>query len=138
MGIELIHSTSNSTSPTPRRSLYWFEDATLTIRIEDTDFRIHHSLIARHSPLFGSLDASLDINRPTEALLVSADALFTTNDPCGYQLIATETVAARDFEVLLAHLYHDEYVLRIHLSLIDALHETFDFRTLLTPTQSGP
>ncbi|KAH6886719.1 hypothetical protein BKA70DRAFT_1334902 [Coprinopsis sp. MPI-PUGE-AT-0042] len=108
MGLEPARPTTNGTSILPSRSLYWFEDATLTVRIEDIQFRVHQSLIARHSPLFGSVNASLDLNRPTDVLVVSTDVLFTTNDPSGHRLIAKETVAASDFEVLLAHLYHDE------------------------------
>ncbi|KAH6887311.1 hypothetical protein BKA70DRAFT_1332823 [Coprinopsis sp. MPI-PUGE-AT-0042] len=108
MGLESARPTTNGTSILPSRSLYWFEDATLTVRIEDIQFRVHQSLIARHSPLFGSVNASLDLNRPTDVLVVSTDVLFTTSDPSGHRLIAKETVAASDFEVLLAHLYHDE------------------------------
>ncbi|EAU86061.1 hypothetical protein CC1G_07140 [Coprinopsis cinerea okayama7 len=99
-GLSILGSTEDS----KLRSLYWFEDATLILIIGDAHFRVHHPLISRHSNIFKTLP--LPLNPQTVVLTAGNSNGALKNDTSS--LIVQELVAARDFEILLAHLYHDE------------------------------
>ena len=38
--------------PPPVRSMYWFDDGNVILEAENTQFRVHRSLLARHSKVF--------------------------------------------------------------------------------------
>ncbi len=48
------HQRSTSTGPgEPRtRSEYWFQDGNIVLQAEDTLFRVHQSILSRHSEIF--------------------------------------------------------------------------------------
>ncbi|KAJ7650166.1 hypothetical protein FB45DRAFT_11170 [Roridomyces roridus] len=70
-------------STATQHPVFWFEDGSLSIQIESTIFKIHRTLLNRHSPF-----------------------LSTNNDDL-LKIDSSRGVSVRDFEILLEHLYHD-------------------------------
>ncbi|KAH8102383.1 hypothetical protein BXZ70DRAFT_1006314 [Cristinia sonorae] len=64
---------------------YWFDDGSIILHVQDTSYKLHRSLIARHSPFLNSLSDTTDDLRIPEGL----------------------GVLSEDFDRLLEHLYHD-------------------------------
>ncbi|TFK18860.1 hypothetical protein FA15DRAFT_674944 [Coprinopsis marcescibilis] len=89
------------------RSTYWFEDATLSLHIEDTRFRIHYSLISRHSPLFRMLATSE--GEQTVVLVVVEGSGVIAGDHLS--LTVKEPVLASDLDALLGHIYDQDQLM---------------------------
>jgi len=69
--------------------IYWFDDGSLVFEIPDVRrFKIHLTLLSRHSRFFA--------------------ALSTVNDPdANNHVILNHQIRLQDVEVLLQHMYHD-------------------------------
>ncbi|KAJ2923759.1 hypothetical protein H1R20_g13341, partial [Candolleomyces eurysporus] len=104
---------------------YWFEDGSITLRVQNHLFRVHRSLICRHSRvLLGVAAAAPDVvyilehgvldSQNTQVLQGSLDKDEKEEEKCSARLDGriktSEPVLSKDFEELLRHLYHDEYV----------------------------
>ncbi|KZT21985.1 hypothetical protein NEOLEDRAFT_1072502 [Neolentinus lepideus HHB14362 ss-1] len=87
------HIQSNRKPETMKRhETFWLEDGSLVIRIEDSAFKVHRTLLARHSPAIASGAWSGQENI----------------DGCAVISVPNSTNAtADDFRVLLEHVYHD-------------------------------
>lgn len=94
-------STSTSTANTDRQpeirrhARYWLEDGSLVVRAQDDYYKVHRTLLHRHSEVLAALGPSpTDDGRTVDGLVVVhiPDAL---------------EVRSADFEALLEHLYHD-------------------------------
>ena len=72
---------------------FWFEDGSVIVALAKERFKLHRSLLNRHSALFASLPSSTSTDVPTVE-------------------IPGELANAKDFAALLRHLYHDVYVRR--------------------------
>jgi len=68
----MVEYASSSTSNDPRGSCqklkiseYWFNDGDIILQVEDTQFRVHSSMLARHSEVFSGI---LSIPQPHESM----------------------------------------------------------------------
>ena len=83
-----------------KHPFYWFEDGNLVIRIQDVLFRLHSSLLKRHSPYL----ASMDNIHPIETIPI----VGAIDEPGTYILVGEDRgVSSRDAEALFEHMYHD-------------------------------
>jgi len=83
-----------------RHPIFWFDDGSVVVRIQDRLFKLHRSLLSRHSNFFAQYPA---INRvPKEAIREDWKA-----DDDYIDVDRDRHVLAEDVEVLLEHLYHD-------------------------------
>ncbi|CAK5268483.1 unnamed protein product [Mycena citricolor] len=71
---------------------FWFDDGSLILEIQSKRFKIHRTLLTRHSPYISSL---------------LQNAVPTMAEPQAVVIDASRDTSAEDFEVLLQHLYHD-------------------------------
>lgn len=91
-------STNQEHAPaSPQISSFWFDDGSVIIAVARERFRLHRSLLSRHSPVL-------------ESLPVSQSAGTGTNDVPIVE-IPEGLTNTKDFTALLEHLYHDVYVL---------------------------
>jgi hypothetical protein len=86
-----------------RSDRFWFDDGSVLVSLVPSVYKIHKSILDRHSIKFASwlLDAA---NPAARALLRALD------DAEKIPIIAIpgdQGIAVEDFETLLAHLYHD-------------------------------
>ena len=90
--------------------IYWLDDGSLVLDVEVQRFKVHRTLLSRHSRFFASLSSA-----PHE---ISGSGLTSTNGsptvvPVQKQefdhivLEQGKEVRAEDVEALLQHLYHD-------------------------------
>lgn len=87
--------------------IYWLDDGSLVLDVEVQRFKIHRTLLSRHSRFFASLS--------TEPHQISGSGLSTSGSPTVVQtqqfdhivLERRKEVRAEDVEALLQHLYHD-------------------------------
>jgi hypothetical protein len=88
--------------------IYWLEDGSLVLDVEVQRFKVHRTLLSRHSKFFASLSsASHDISGSSG--LTTSDSPTVVKTP-GFDHIVLEQrkeVRAEDVEALLQHLYHD-------------------------------
>jgi len=86
--------------------IYWFDDGSLVLEVEVQRFKVHRTLLSRHSRFFSSISTPQEIS----------GSVITTNDPPtvvqtqAFDRIVLEQrkeVKAEDVEALLQHLYHD-------------------------------
>ncbi|KAI0273540.1 hypothetical protein BC834DRAFT_966052 [Gloeopeniophorella convolvens] len=85
-----------------RSDRFWFADGSLLVSLPPSVCRVHRSILARHSTRLASW-----VLDPTDP---AALALSTTVGDSGSSLIVIPddlAIDSRDFEALLAHLYHD-------------------------------
>lgn len=88
--------------------IYWLDDGSLVLDVEVQRFKVHRTLLSRHSRFFASLSS---------APHGTSGSGFTANDSPtlvrktqGFDHIVLEQrkeVRAEDVEALLQHLYHD-------------------------------
>ncbi len=72
---------------------FWFNDGSVIARLRDNTFKLHRSLLDRHSPYFASLPSSESEEQNIPIVC-----------------IPDERATLIDFTTLLEHLYHDMYV----------------------------
>jgi hypothetical protein len=81
-----------------QHNVYWFHDGSLVFRIQNHLFKVHRTLISRHSRFFAS-----KIEQHSEEDVVGSKI---AHGVCIY-LEVERDVNANDVEALLGHLYHD-------------------------------
>ena len=87
--------------------VYWFDDGSLVLDVKVQRFRVHRTLLSRHSRFFASLFSARHE--------ISGSGLATSGSPTVVQtqefdhivLEQRKEVKAEDVEALLQHLYHD-------------------------------
>lgn len=98
--IEHMVISKPSSASIIRHPAYWFEDGSLIVQVQDVAYKLHKTLLTRHSPVLSTLSSSTDEGYSVSALRIP--------DELG--------VLSEEFERLLEHLYHDMYVRLIALS----------------------
>ncbi|KAH9851060.1 hypothetical protein C2E23DRAFT_886809 [Lenzites betulinus] len=99
--LTLTVSTSDETQPAIRRhARYWLEDGSLVVRSQDHFYKVHRTMLQRHSTVLGSLSPSAAADG-SESTAKTVDGLVVVHIPDKLQ------VRSEDFEALLEHLYHD-------------------------------
>lgn len=84
--------------------IYWFEDGSLVLDVEVQRFKVHRSLLSRHSKFFSTL---IQNGQDAEE---SATTLNHIHHCAGARHVVLEPkqlVKAMDVEALLGHFYHD-------------------------------
>ncbi|KAJ3566901.1 hypothetical protein NP233_g6708 [Leucocoprinus birnbaumii] len=83
-----------------KHPIYWFDEGSLILEVQDVHFRVHGALFQRHSPFL----ASTKLKKLIGTTLVTDDAhegtMFVSCE-------ADRGVTWRDIEILLGHMYHD-------------------------------
>ena len=87
--------------------VYWLDDGSLVLDVEVQRFKVHRTLLSRHSRFFASL-----FSTPHE---ISGSGFTPSGSPTVVQtqefdhiiLEQRKEVRAEDVEALLQHLYHD-------------------------------
>ncbi|KAK7033203.1 BTB domain-containing protein [Favolaschia claudopus] len=88
-----------STSKAAQHPIFWLDDASLVLEVEDTMFKVHRTLLARRSPF---------ITDSVKRTQTSHDSLDTANGGLDHVKIDPSLkVSALDLEILLQHFYHD-------------------------------
>ncbi|EIW53294.1 uncharacterized protein TRAVEDRAFT_154698 [Trametes versicolor FP-101664 SS1] len=99
--LTLTVSTSTATTNTEqqheirRHARYWLEDGSLVVRAQDDFYKVHRTLLHRHSKVLAALGPSPTDDGHT------VDGLVVVHIPDALE------VRSADFEALLEHLYHD-------------------------------
>lgn len=99
--LTLTVSTSTATTNTEqqpeirRHARYWLEDGSLVVRAQDDYYKVHRTLLHRHSEVLAALGPSPSDDGCT------VDGLVVVHIPDALE------VRSADFEALLEHLYHD-------------------------------
>lgn len=76
-----------------RHDKYWLADGSVILQTRDTAYKVHRTLLARHSPFLATL---------------TPDAAGSTSTTTITPLVRLpDTVHSADLDALLAHLYHD-------------------------------
>ena len=84
--------------------IYWFEDGSLVLDVEVQRFKVHNSLLSRHSKFFSTLTPNV------QGVDKSTATLGHNHHQTGVRHVVLEPkrqVKARDVEALLGHFYHD-------------------------------
>ena len=84
-----------------QHNIYWFHDGSLVFRIQNHLFKVHRTLITRHSRFFAS-----EVPKYSEDDVVGCNVAKIEHGTCIY-LEVERDVSANDVEALLGHLYHD-------------------------------
>ena len=92
-----------------KHPIYWFEDGSFVLDVEQYQFKVHRTLVARHSRFLSGLSHQENAPPITNGEQSSATKLSARE----HHIILDnlKQVQAKDVEVLLQHLYHDVYVL---------------------------
>jgi hypothetical protein len=86
--------------------IYWFEDGSLVLDVEVQRFKVHRTLVSRHSRFFASLSTPQGISG--SGLTTSGSSgVVQTQEFDHIVLEQRKEVKAEDVEALLQHLYHD-------------------------------
>ncbi|EKM61889.1 uncharacterized protein PHACADRAFT_83780, partial [Phanerochaete carnosa HHB-10118-sp] len=101
-------------------SAFWFDDGSIIIAVARERFRLHKSLLSRHSSIF-------------ESLPVSQSTRAETRDPPTVE-ISEGLATPRDFTALLEHLYHDVPIDSAPLSAVSSLLRVTSDKSLRFPT----
>ena len=96
-------STTNADSQTTqftlrRHARYWLDDGSLIVRAQDDIYKVHRTLLHRHSKVLASLSPAEDDSGEGRR---TVDGLVVVHIPDELE------VRSEDFEALLEHLYHD-------------------------------
>jgi hypothetical protein len=93
---------ASSKEKSARHPSFWLDDGSLVLEVEAVMFKLHRTLLTRHSPFILSLESVKFRNGSTNASSAS-DSL-----ECDYiQIDPARKVSALDLEALLQHFYHD-------------------------------
>ena len=87
--------------------VYWLDDGSLVLDVEVQRFKVHRTLLSRHSRFFASLSSS---SREVSGSDLTTSGLPTVVQTQEFDHIVLEQrkeVRAEDVEALLQHLYHD-------------------------------
>jgi BTB/POZ domain len=87
--------------------VYWFEDGSLVLDVEVQRFKVHRTLLSRHSRFFASLSSA---SHEISGSCLTTDGSPTVVKAQEFDHIVLEQrkeVRAEDVEALLQHLYHD-------------------------------
>ncbi|TBU39663.1 hypothetical protein BD309DRAFT_969200 [Dichomitus squalens] len=80
-----------------RHNKYWFDDGSLILRAQNDIYKVHRTLLERHSRTLSTLHPSEELDKGPK----SVDGLAVMQVPDELE------VRSGDLEVLLEHLYHD-------------------------------
>lgn len=87
--------------------IYWFDDGSLVLNVDIQRFKLHRTLLARHSRFFASC-CSTPREVSISGLTTSGSLTLVQTQEFDHALLKQrKEVRAEDVEALLQHLYHD-------------------------------
>ncbi|KAG6872398.1 hypothetical protein C0995_009988 [Termitomyces sp. Mi166 len=89
-------STDTLYNSAMKHPVFWFNDGSIVLHVENQVFKVHKSLLSRHSRFFAGTHASASVNDGSD---LAFDSYISVDQ--------SRSVRAKDLEVLLEHLYHD-------------------------------
>lgn len=105
-GPQVLPTALNGTSDAvviQNHPIYWFDDGSLIIDVETQRFKVHHTLVTRHSKFLSAISEVKTQEGP-----FSQHGGARDDGSLNHVVIqATRQVSAEDIEALLRHLYHD-------------------------------
>ena len=87
--------------------VYWLDDGSLVLDVEVQRFKVHRTLLSRHSRFFASLSSAPHEISGSDLTVDGSPAVVRTKELDHIVLEQTKEVKAEDVEALLQHLYHD-------------------------------
>ena len=87
--------------------VYWLDDGSLVLDVEVQRFKVHRTLLSRHSRFFASLSSPSHEISGSDFTTRSSPAVVQTQGFDHIVLEQRKEVRAEDVEALLQHLYHD-------------------------------
>lgn len=106
--------------PSSESTSFWFDDGSVIVAVAKERFKLHRSLLTRHSSLFESLPASQDVG-------AKAQDPPTVAIPHGL-------ADPKDFTALLEHLYHDVPIDSAPLPAVSSLLRVTSDKSLKFPS----
>ena len=86
--------------------IYWFDDGSLVLDVEVQRFKVHRTLLSRHSRFFASLSTFRETS--DSGFITSDSHTVVQTQKCDHIVLEQrKEVKAQDVEALLQHLYHD-------------------------------
>ncbi|KAF8054778.1 hypothetical protein FPV67DRAFT_1050376 [Lyophyllum atratum] len=82
-----------------KHPVFWFTDGSIIFSVENRAFKVHKTLLSRHSKFFALDDQKLTPISPTVEPALDIKPHFAVDPRLG--------ISAKDVEALLEHLYHD-------------------------------
>ncbi|KAF5328607.1 hypothetical protein D9619_011574 [Psilocybe cf. subviscida] len=105
-------NSSDTAATIQRHPIYWFEDGSLVLDVEEQSFKVHHSLVTRHSQYLSSLTKGLVAAQPNGAsvkeLLNGQSSKAAESELRRISIDPKRNIKPEDVDVLLQHLYHDK------------------------------
>ena len=92
-----IDSESHTGPKLRRHSKYWLDDGSLILQTRDSLYKVHRTLLDRHSRLLATIHRSDGVGKGSHLV----DGLVVIQIPEELE------VNSGDLEILLEHLYHD-------------------------------
>lgn len=92
-----------------KHPIYWFDDGSVILDVEVYQFKVHHTLVARHSRFLSDLSA-----KKIAPEMINGEDKGSSTASLGISHIVFDSnkqIRADDVETLLQHLYHDVCVL---------------------------
>lgn len=97
--LNMANDTVNDSAVTLRRHpKYWLDDGSLVVRTQNDLFKVHRTLLHRHSSIISSLSRDQSQDGGESRLIDGCPVVHVPDDL---------DVSSADFEALLEHLYHD-------------------------------
>jgi hypothetical protein len=88
--------------------VYWLDDGSLVLDVEVQRFKVHRTLLSRHSRFFASLSSAPHETSSGSGLTTSGSPTVVQSQEFDYIVLEQrKEVRAEDVEALLQHLYHD-------------------------------
>ena len=94
--MDIVRNLAGSDRISVRHPIFWFDDGSIVVRVQDYLFKVHRSLLSRHSNFFAQ----------SQSIASTSDLREDLAANCGY-IVVERHVLVQDVEVLLEHLYHD-------------------------------
>jgi len=88
--------------------IYWFPDGSLILDVERHRFKVHHTLLSRHSKYFSALEPRKEGHIDGATQQNSGVSKDENRDDTKHVILEPKlNIRSRDVEALLQHLYHD-------------------------------
>lgn len=87
--------------------VYWLDDGSLVLDVEVQRFKVHRTLLSRHSRFFASLSSTPHAISGSDFTTSDSPTVVQTQELDHIVLEQRKEVRAEDVEALLQHLYHD-------------------------------
>ncbi|KAJ3502902.1 hypothetical protein NLJ89_g8682 [Agrocybe chaxingu] len=92
--------SENQTAMKVKRSKYWFDDGNVVLQAENTQFRVHRSMMAHHSKVFKDMFGMPQPEQAQDAMVDGCPVVILGDEPRDVELVLAvfyDNVKALDF-----------------------------------------